>query len=799
MVIGSMRRASARGSRVVLACALSLAMGTACGDSASHAPDASRADVALGQDVEGHDTTPASDTSNDADMTGPPIGVLAVFAPPATGPIPFEAMPFPSDARLDSTGHISLPALPGASAGAPAEANILGALAEMTGFGVTTATFLPFALPVDATSVPTSGPTGDRGLTMASTVIMLDLDAMPVARVPLKVAVREVDNLHFVVAQHDVGHSLGYQRRYGVVVTTSAKAMGGMPLLPSATVTQALGSTPITSNAALEKTRMTLQPLVAALPSQGLDVTQIASATVFTTQDPTEQLYALRTQLGMATPPTATILQRVDGSNKPSLYTAAELDAYMGTPAMDLPGRDNASTTMGQTAIIHSHIAYVINGSFPSPYFLNTDLTRAGLIETDAGGFKVKGMSAVQFSLALPKCPGMSGCSYDTLRVAVFVHGLGDTRATAMMVADSLAAKGIATIGADQPFHGSRSPAAQDMYNNFTGVMGAGDNIGDGGSSVPILELATLNSTDPTITLNPRALGDSFRQGHIDIMQQALLLTNPTAFDSIKALDAGLSTLSFDASSLVLTGESFGGIHCPPAAAVGPEYGAAIFDVASGNFLPYAIGYSYYYGPIFYGMLRTGLGIPEDDANVNNMDPGRLPEFHPTLQLMQQAMEHGDPQSYARRLTQEPAMGQKAKHVLQLSVHNDERGPNIGNEELGRALGLSFALGSQTNTMPLYSDMPTIATPATGISGNGAGGLTLVFQQWRPATNIFLSTQNDIQNFTDDAVFPPFTPNPKALAMPATIANPIVKVQNVYSTFIDSFYKTGTPTVIDPM
>src|SRR5205814_3621995 len=146
----------------------------------------------------------------------------------------------------------------------------------------------------------------------------------------------------------------------------------------------------------------------------------IAAATVFTTHSVTRRLVAMRAALEAAPPPAATVTMLFA---KTPQGNEASLDSLLGTPAQNLPGGDNAG------GIAHDHIAFVVQGTFASPDYLNAGapLSAAGGSATALGFFdetdgvpKPRGTATVPFTLVLPDV-----ASFAEVPVVVFQHGLG--------------------------------------------------------------------------------------------------------------------------------------------------------------------------------------------------------------------------------------------------------------------------------------------------------------------------------------------------------------------------------------
>jgi hypothetical protein len=772
---------------------LLLLAGTGCGGGSGGPDQGTQDQVTPTPDGPGGpDAT--GDVGGGADADGPgvdaAVGATAVLAPPdgaSPTAVPFEAMPWPSDARLDDNGFIGLPSLPGGAAGSMAEPNVLAALATKKGFGQTGAVFFPFDGAIDQTSLPSADGSADRGLQPTSSVQLVDLDASPPARVAIRVAYRSKDMLNLVVAAPDPGYTLRPSRHYGAFVTRGAKAMGGLAVAPAAGLAQLLDPQATVNGAVLQKAQASLAPLVAALDGLGVSKDDLVSATVFTTGDQAAELYDLRAWLQNQAVPAATVLTRGDQSG-PAVFQGAELDTYLGVPAQEMPGEDNPAASGGGTAYAHDSVQAVIHGTYPAPYLLSATTTEAGVIERDdSGGFTAKAMADIPFTLVLPKCPGTSGCDPTALQVAIFTHGLGGSRHSVVTMSNSLAAAGIATIGIDLPFHGSRYPGAPDNNNDFTGAN-TPDEIGDESGTNSVLAWFTYMSQDQTTRLNPLAVGDSFRQASLELMQLSRLLKNPAGFSTVAT--AAAIDFTFDATRLAISGESFGSINSVAPLAAEANFGAAALSVGAVSFFNYLAPYSPTYNG-FFTLIRPALGAGPTDIMAGANDAGVRPEFHPAMNVFQTAFEHGDGAIFARLIAAEPREGQTAKHVVMFEAHNDESVPNIATEGQAALIGAQFAMDGE-EAMFRWGDLTTVAIGSDGVSAN-VNGTTLVIQQYEPATHGMITHQHGDRHYAADAMFPPFNPGP---AM--TIDNPIVKLHEQYVGFIQSYYTSGVPTVVKP-
>lgn len=196
--------------------------------------------------------------------------------------------------------------------------------------------------------------------------------------------------------------------------------------------------------------------------------------------------------------------------------------------------------------------------------------------------------------------------------VAVFVHGFPRDRTDALLIADTMASRGFATIAIDLPLHGITpssaayaQPFATPIERTFNldlqinaqfGVPGQDGNVDPTG----------VNFLNLTNVLVQR---DNSRQAIADII--ALIRTLPTIdFDGVAGAD-------FDASRIHVVGYSLGGTHAGTVLGLlGAEVKASALPSAAAM-LTDTIRESATYGPIIDNLLAAS-GVPADTTLYRN-------------------------------------------------------------------------------------------------------------------------------------------------------------------------------------
>jgi dienelactone hydrolase len=694
---------------------------------------------------------------------GPPVGSdggvpLARVAPrfePTAGPIDFGAIPFPDDLYLDDGGHIALGAIPGEEQAAPESFpdSIRAALSELSGFSTVAPIYFFFApRSLDPDSLPRTPAESARE---DSPVFLVEIDsASPTQFRRIPVRAHWNAEAGQLALRPDDGHVLVPGRRYAAVVTSAVRDDEGAPIGPSARFRAIRDAASRPSDPIDGEAHDQYEPVLYTLASAGIPRESVAGLAVFTVQAVAPTLRDARALLREGDAPTVAL---------DAVLSGAELDALLGTPELaDTPGVDVPG------GVAHRHIAWLVQGRFPSPSLLSEDEGAHGAFSRDAGGrLEVKRVSDVPFTLTLP-----SG-DLSSLRVVVFQHGLGAERSEMFAVADALATAGWATIAIDIPFHGMRAQGAVvDVGHRFGDGEGP-DGFGDRrGNDVNLEYLGVLDAEGPLPAFHPVYVRDVLRQSVVDLMMLVRVLREGD-WSSLHAMTA-LSTVGFASEPLGFIGVSLGGIVGAIFVASEPEIGAAVLNVTGGD-LSRLVESSAAFSDLFLTLLFPRLGIQD-------VDPVAYPpSFHPELALFQTLLDAGDSMSFA------PALAAGQAELLFQMAEDDEVVPNRATEALARAVG-----GAIVGADPVHTDLTRLEAPLTGNVEVMARRVTRGLYRFSPATHGLLSSRAGEQGFAHPPE-PPFTATD-----PVPVENPVDGAVEQVVHFLESWRGGGAEIVAPP-
>jgi dienelactone hydrolase len=196
--------------------------------------------------------------------------------------------------------------------------------------------------------------------------------------------------------------------------------------------------------------------------------------------------------------------------------------------------------------------------------------------------------------------PNITPKPADGWPVAIFVHGFPRDRTDALLVADTMASRGIATIAIDMPLHGVTpssaayaQPFATPFERTFDLDLQVNGQLGVPGHDDQV-DATGVNFLNLTNALVQR---DNSRQAIADII--ALIRTIPTMdFDGVAGAD-------FDADRIHVIGYSLGGTHAGTVLGLlGSEVKASALPSAAGM-LTDTISQSATYGPLIDGLLAA--------------------------------------------------------------------------------------------------------------------------------------------------------------------------------------------------
>jgi dienelactone hydrolase len=653
-----------------------------------------------------------------------PSGPEAVMASAAI--VDVRTVPFPSDALLGSDGkaHVSYP-LPFSAASDANIHQLAATLSEADGFSTTGSIFFPVSEDVVV----------DNG----ATAKLIDLDD-PTRAIAYPLFYRHDSKQ--LVAMAPVGTALAEHHQYGCYISGGVHGVKGGALHPSATMSDAIagrgrfGAQPSYRKLAAVLVKLMVKPI---------------AATAFTTQTLTGWVPRVLADLD-AMPPVAHFSRL--------FASASELDDLFGGVATTTrPGRPLAG------GVRHDAVSSVVEGSFDGPHYLSATPGQLGIFDA---GMTVKATDHIPFLLVLPmRSAGLGG-----VPVVIFQHGIDNDRSAVLEVANDYAARGYATLGIDELWHGSRYPGAVDKVFNLSGAAGS-DGIGDPVAAGAVrwffdFEGDSARGIQP---VDPRYIRDNFRQAAIDLMQE-VRLARAGDWSEVAQADASLNGLTIDGSHLVYTGESFGAILGAAVLAVDPQLEAAVLDVAGGGMILDLATNS----PNFAPLLGPFASSIFDDGTELTM-PDTLPvRAQMSLNLVQQVIDPGDGLALA-------ATAAKTKSVLFLFDYADEVVPNQSNEALAAAWGVTQLTLSHGSHAVSYVNLPTARAPYTASPLRALVMLT-------PASHEQITRQIGTHDF-----MPPFPPFVK---LPSTVSfdNPIEVTHALALGFIDGI-RAGAPAVPD--
>lgn len=605
--------------------------------------------------------------------------IASIYTAPASlseldGPTFFDH-PWPSDARLEG----GVPRFEGYPN--PREIPILAEYIKATnglvdGFSPAGAGYVRFSGPIELSSLPASPA---DGLDSEASVQLIDVDpASPErgTRRLISLAWREEAGVYWpsntLAFMPTFGFPLRPHTRYAFFVTDALRSRGGGDVTASPALRQALGLEAVTSPGA-ELLKTSLKPALDELALQKVDPARLVQLTVFTTSDPTAELFAVRDHL------------------------------RANVPAPKIRG----PIKLKQQKMYHDEYVGVYG---PSPNYQEGELpfTNFG----DGGSFKMKDGAPevvdyfyLRFSISIPKlenCP-MPEAGYP---IALYAHGTGGYYRSYVQdqTASWLASRCIASMGVDQIFHGDRPGAPR--Y--------------DEGVSASLLFFNTQNIL---------AARTNARQGAIDEVQRARLFT-----ETMQQLEAGTTVtgvpVRFDPKKVMFFGHSQGGLNGPLYLAADDASPAAVLS-GSSAVMSITLNEKTKPAPSVVELVRLiFLALNEDEA-------AELSPFHPAISLAQSIVDVVDPIHYARFIISEPREGFAPKSIYMTEGINpdgvgDSYAPPHGIEAHAIAMGLPLQLPLQHPIQELAWGGPApVEVGAEGLTKNMANGAaTGLLAQW---------------------------------------------------------------------
>ncbi len=610
----------------------------------------------------------SSTTDDPAVETGPPSSIFVV--PTALAELSAERFldhPFPSDLRRDASGHVVYEGFFDPFQSVLVRDYVAATKGLLNGFSPAAAIYMRFTDDVD----PASLPKDPGAATEASASIQL-VDVDPASpergkRRPIETSFRAPVGVYIPKDTLAVlpmpGLPLRPKTRYALVATNALKTTSQKGFQPSADLAEVIGKTSPTERTA--RTRAAFGTAVDELAAVGISKDAIVHLTVFTTNDPTEELFRVVDALKSQVPaPTAKDIVAKD--------QAAGYDVYEGQYG------PTPSYQSGQVPFAKQGGAFVFD---------------------DKGTPVLQGTFDVRFAIVVPnaqKCPEPES-GYP---VVLYAHGTGGDYRSIMSksVGPAIAEACLATVGTDQIFHGTRPGAPPDSDPNKEGNI----------------QLLFFNLNNPT------AARTNGRQSAVDVAQETRLFSE-TGLSIPSAVSRSGKDVKLDGKRVLFYGHSQGGLNGPLYLASDPSARGGVLS-GTGSLITIALLEKTEPKPSVAGALKTLLSLTDPE------EAKELDLFHPVANLAQAIVDTTDPIHYMGRIIKRPRDGFAPKSIFETEgIGADGKGdsyaPPHGIEVGAVALGLPRqAPGLWPIREAKFAGLGDVTVPPEGLSGNLANG-----------------------------------------------------------------------------
>lgn len=617
----------------------------------------------------------ACSSSSGTSVTTPSsTGTQALWVAPASldqlSDVHFYDHPWPSDLRRDPDGTIHVAGFYNPHLVPLLDTYISETKGLLPGFSPTAAAYLRFTGDIDASTLPADPP---HSITASSSVQLVNVDPKSPEhgkRHLLETFWQKADGVYWLADTLAVRPALGYPllptTKYALVVTTALKAADGTAITPSSDLAEVLGTKSLESRA--QAAHDLYAPAVADLASQGIAAADIVHLAVFTTNDPTADLFAVMD----------------------------DVHASVAAPAV-MAGSWMATDQKTDYDVYEGYYGPSPNYQTGTPPYRDS----GGSFVFSSGKPMVENTFNQKFCLVVPnaqKCP-MPAAGYP---IVLYAHGTGGYYRSIVDEGNSfgelLAQHCMASMGINQIFSGDRP-----------GSPGLSDPNYEGDEDLLFFNVNNL--------LAARTNG---RQGAVDVVQQARLFTD-TKMTVPASIARTQATISFDATKLVFVGHSEGGLNGPLFLAGDSQALGGVLS-GSGAMITVALLEKTSPMPSVASAVKTLLEL------TTASEAAELNLFHPVLNMAQAIVDATDPVNYARYIFQAPRPGFAPKSILQTEGVNpdgtgDTYAPPLGIEIHSVALGLPRETpGVHTIAQAAWGGLADVTVPSGGLQGNLAGG-----------------------------------------------------------------------------
>ena len=477
-----------------------------------------------------------------------PGGALAATGTTAGQPFPTNLFTVPDASQITGL-RVDLPKPDCATH--PSDCADVDVLDTLDGFNIQPRISIPFSAPIDLATVS------------SSTIFLVG----PAGAV---VGINQVEWEPLTNTLHvESDEQLAQDTTYLLVVTRGVHDANGQPL--DATTFRRDLDFGQTKDPTLKAYRKALLDALPMAMAGGATPSEIADASVFTTQSIDAISRKVRTQL-QGGPVTFALGTNGERTVFPlSTVTAIQLRRQIGTAAFA-----TSSLPTPALSIFPGSVGAIAFGSYASPDYENSAEVIPA-VGTRTGTPVPQSTNRIQVTLFLPAGAKPAG-GWPT---AIFGHGFTDSKDGApWVVASSLAHAGIATIAINVVGHGGGPLGTYTVM----GTAGATVTLPSGGRGKDQDGNGTIDSTEGVSAVGSQSLignRDGLRQTTIDLMQLVKVLGGGVDVDGDGATD--LST-----SRIYYAGQSFGGIYGVQLLGLEPDIRAGVPNVPGGPIIEIA-------------------------------------------------------------------------------------------------------------------------------------------------------------------------------------------------------------------
>jgi hypothetical protein len=437
----------------------------------------------------------------------------------------------------------------------PSDCADLDVINTLDGFNIQPRISIPFSGPIDVSTVS------------SQTVFLLGLSGR---RIGINQIVWEpaTNTLHV-----ESDEQLSARSPYLLIVTRGVHGADGEPLDRTAFWRDVLFGRP--ADAAAKRYRTQLGLALAGAAIAGVHPSQIAGASVFTTQSIAAISQKIRAQIRASSPAAPSF----------TLGTGGERTVFPLSSVASIEWRRQTGTSTFATSLLGlaalqvfpGAVGAVAFGSYASPDY-ETAAKFIPAVGTRTGTPVPQSTNEIGFTLFLPSGATPAG----GWPVAIFGHGFTDSRNGApWAVASSFARAGIATIAINVVGHGG-GPLGTYTVNRTGGA--APVTLSAGGRGIDQNGNGTIDSTEGVNAAPPQTIisnRDGLRQTVIDLMQLVRMLEGGVDVDGDGASD-------LERERIYYAGQSFGGIYGVPLLGLEREIHAGVPNVPGGPIIEIA-------------------------------------------------------------------------------------------------------------------------------------------------------------------------------------------------------------------